>query len=106
MSTSLSSFGWTTITSMTTLFTPPPDCLIQWTYEPEYFNQISGGVLRPNILNDPQYLASCYPSGVTAIGLGPGNSPQIFSPGVCPVGYATNERVGLSSTTVAVCCPT
>jgi hypothetical protein len=80
----------TTLTGLTTIFTPPSTCSSSWTYEAEVFNSVPGGLLLQNALSN--YLdTECFPSGFGYAG-------------ACPMGYTTATESFGGGTTLAVCC--
>ncbi len=92
----------TTLAGLTTIFTPPSSCSSSWTYEAEFFNSFSGGLLLQNALS--KYLDSeCFPTGFDCAGRAP-DTINVFSPGACPMGYTTATESFSSGTTLAVCC--
>ncbi|RAK97578.1 uncharacterized protein BO80DRAFT_414231 [Aspergillus ibericus CBS 121593] len=88
-----------TITSLSSIFTPPASCSTAWTYEGSYYNQISNGLLLQNAV----YIdSSCFPAGFGNAGRVAYGS--IYSPDWCPEGY-TSPQVNIAGTaTTAVCC--
>jgi hypothetical protein len=92
----------TTLTGLTTIFTPPSTCSSSWTYEAEVFNSVPGGLLLQNALSN--YLdTECFPSGFGYAGRAP-DTIEVFSPGACPMGYTTAIESFNSGTTLVVCC--
>ncbi|KAE9980658.1 hypothetical protein EG327_006493 [Venturia inaequalis] len=86
--------------SLTTTFTPPSSCSTHWTYEGSYYNSVSKGLLMQNVLAG-SIDTDCFPTRFTNNGRAEGS--QIYSPGACPVGYATALSQN-GATTTAVCC--
>jgi hypothetical protein len=92
----------TTLTDLTTIFTPPSTCSSSWTYEAEVFNSVPGGLLLQNAL--PNYRdTECFPSGFDYAGRVP-DTIDVFSPGARPMGYTTATESFNSGATLAVCC--
>ncbi|KAF2721106.1 hypothetical protein K431DRAFT_346608 [Polychaeton citri CBS 116435] len=95
--------SYTTTIALTTVFTPPADCISKWTYEPEIWNSEPGGLL----LQNEAYVSqdkTCFPSSFNNWGRAP-SFIQLFSPGACPSGYSTVSNGISGATTTAVCCP-
>ncbi|KAJ5167993.1 uncharacterized protein N7482_003587 [Penicillium canariense] len=87
---------------LTTIFTPPSDCLSSWTYEPSTYNEVTSGLLLQNAFQS-SLDSSCFPSGFSQAGRGAQN--VVFSPGACPHGYTTNSpATTVALTTTASCC--
>ncbi|MCJ1295142.1 hypothetical protein MMC34_006703 [Xylographa carneopallida] len=89
---------------LTSIFTPPSSCSSQWTYEAEYYNGVSGGLLLQNALQSDGLATACFPSGFADSGRIP--SPQVFSPGACPNGYTTPVISVGGEITTGICCQT
>jgi hypothetical protein len=98
--------AYTTLSAgLTTIFTPPASCSTSWTYEGEYFNALSDGLLMQNVLSN--FDTRCWPASFTGNGRANGlsNFPiQIYSPGICPSGYTTAAGFTDSGTTTEICC--
>jgi hypothetical protein len=92
--------GIMTTIALTTTFTPPSSCSDHWTYEGSFYNSVSNGLLMQNVLSE-SLDTDCFPTGFTNNGRVEGT--QIYSPGACPVGYATAVSQN-GATTTAVCC--
>lgn len=90
-----------TMTGITTIFTPPEDCKTSWTYEAESYNGVTGGLLI-QIVNENDFATSCFPDGFEGYGRQP--IVQVYSPGVCPSGYATQGESDVGGTTTGICC--
>ncbi|PGH10409.1 hypothetical protein GX51_00168 [Blastomyces parvus] len=86
---------------LTTVFTPPSSCSSSWTYEAEYYNSVTGGLLMQNAVSsrDP----NCFPPFFE--GSGRGQIEQVYSPGFCPEGYTSPAATTVNGVTTAVCCP-
>lgn len=94
----------TTTDPLTTIFTPPATCVSHWTYEGEFYNSISGGLLIQDVLQAyPD--TDCFPTDFSANGRAPAVA-QVYSPGACPIGYSTAENFYNGAVTTAVCCLT
>ena len=92
-----------TITAMSAIFTPPPDCTNSWTYEDALYNSVPGGLLIQN-MDSVSLDSTCFPASFSGNGRAP-SSIQVYSPGACPSGYATPGQFQNSFTTTAICCP-
>lgn len=86
---------------LTTIFTRPSSCTSRWTYEAQFYNSVSGGLLLQNALTDPADTA-CFPSSF--MNNGRVNSAQVYSPGACPLGYTTPALLQNNGATTAICC--
>ncbi|WPH02113.1 Hypothetical protein R9X50_00496800 [Acrodontium crateriforme] len=96
--------AYTITEPLTTIFTPPASCKTHWTYEAQDYNSVSGGLLIQNAFSEiPD--DSCFPTGFSGFGRAP-SIVQVFSPGACPVGYATAGNTYNGPVTTAICCPT
>ncbi|KLJ11386.1 hypothetical protein EMPG_09691 [Blastomyces silverae] len=86
---------------LTSVFTPPSSCSSSWTYEGEYYNSVTGGLLMQNAFNtrDP----NCFPPFFE--GTGRGEIQQVYSPGYCPQGYTSPAATTANGVTTAICCP-
>jgi hypothetical protein len=81
-------------TVLTTIFTPPSDCLSgAWTMTASDYGVL--GCTRA-------YTASCFPSGFSE------HQDLLYSPGVCPQGYNPGtmfSNITAPMVTTCVCCP-
>lgn len=98
----MASLRTSTITAMTSVFTPAPDCSDSWTFEGSYYNSISQGLLIQNLYADDINTA-CFPPKFSMSGRAP-SSIQVYSPGACPSGYTTPGLFNNDGTTTAICC--
>ncbi|EAW07054.1 uncharacterized protein ACLA_087600 [Aspergillus clavatus NRRL 1] len=90
----------TTTVPMVSVFTPPASCSSRWTYEASTYNGITSGVLIQNAFFVD---TECFPPGFQQNGRVLVN--QVFSPGVCPEHYSTQQFLVRDSVTTATCCP-
>ncbi|KKZ67812.1 hypothetical protein EMCG_06522 [[Emmonsia] crescens] len=90
-----------TVIPLTSVFTPPASCSSSWTYEGEYYNSVTGGLLIQNAFNKRD--TNCFPPLFE--GTGRGQIQQVFSPGYCPDGYTSPAATTNNGVTTAVCCP-
>lgn len=97
--TSSSTRTSTTTIPLTTVFTPPTQCATDWQYEPSAYNDKRDGLLLQNVVS---VVSSCFPTGFAMSGRA--QVPQVYSPGWCPVGYASADVHINGKTTSAVCC--
>src|SRR5436190_15087334 len=88
---------------LTTVFTPPPQCSSSWTYEGEFYNSVSGGLLLQNALS-VSLDTPCFPSGFRNNGRT--SLLQVYSPGFCPQGYTSPVIIQGGEVTTAICCLT
>src|SRR2546423_3692610 len=91
-----------TIPALPTTFTPPASCSASWTYEAENLNSVSGGLLLQNA--EQTFDTNCWPSSFSGYGRAPSHI-QVYSPGICPDGYATAGGFTYGGTTTEICCP-
>ena len=88
--------------SLAAISTPPSSYRTHWTYEGSFNNSISGGLLLRNALAKPLATA-CFPPGFSSAGRA--SLSQVYSPGQCPIGYATPAQYQSGAITRFVCCP-
>jgi hypothetical protein len=90
--------------TLTTVFTAPASCRTQWTYEGSHYNAQSEGLLVQQMLAE-SLDTECYPPSFTQAGRAP-DTFLVYSPGVCPAGYASANIGGIGeTTTIVTCCP-
>ncbi|PWY87551.1 hypothetical protein BO70DRAFT_332532 [Aspergillus heteromorphus CBS 117.55] len=87
------------ITSLSTIFTPPAECTTRWTYEGSAYNQISNGLLLQNAVAVDW---TCFPGGFSNTGRVAYGSA--YSPDWCPYGYTSPQVDIVGTATTAVCC--
>ncbi|KAJ9650323.1 hypothetical protein H2198_010368, partial [Neophaeococcomyces mojaviensis] len=82
----------TATVALTSVFTPPSGCQNSWTYEGQYYNSISGGLLMQNmwLTNAP---LTCFPPYWNSEGRVPKGISYIYSPAACPAGYTSAQQV-------------
>src|SRR5947209_17620257 len=90
-----------TLSALTTTFIPPASCSASWTYEAENLNSVSGGLLLQNA--EQTFDTHCWPPSFTGYGRAP-SYIQVYSPGICPSGYATAGGFTFGGTTTEICC--
>ena len=91
-----------TLSPLTNAFTPPASCSASWTYEAEFLNSVTGGLLLQNA--ETSFDTNCWPPAFTGNGRAP-SYIQVYSPGVCPSGYVTAGGFTYGGTTTEICCP-
>ena len=95
---------------LTTIFTPPSGCIQNsWTYEAQYYNSFTNGLLIQNVLSSG-IPSTCFPPYFNGNGRAPTGVLNVYSPAACPSGYTTVQQNVVSSAgmsavrTEAVCC--